>query len=77
MIRNPRERSSTVDNGQIAEFRGPMEDIYFNNGLPTIHELLVVKHGELVLPIEVHAELDDTHIRAVALRVFGNPRRTA
>ncbi|MCA9688544.1 MAG: F0F1 ATP synthase subunit beta [Myxococcales bacterium] len=61
--------------GRIVELRGPVVDVYFGDGLPAIHELLIVTHGEREVPLEVHAELDRSHVRAIALADTAGLRR--
>ncbi|MGH1347649.1 MAG: F0F1 ATP synthase subunit beta [Nannocystales bacterium] len=58
--------------GRVVAVHGPVVDVEFLSGLPAIHELVVVDGG---IPLEIHAQLNQDRVRAIALADTAGLRR--
>ncbi len=66
MIRAAQHKSNPLNYGKIISVRGSVVDVRFENNLPSINTLLHTGKNKQIA-IEVLAQLDDHHIRGIAL----------
>lgn len=59
------DKTSHLNLGTVVSVRGSVVDIRFDDHLPPIHTVLRANEGEIVL--EVLAQRDARHVRAIAL----------
>lgn len=61
-------KNTSSHNGIITRIVGPVVDVEFASNLPEVYNALVMDRGQQgVLYLEVEQQLDDTHVRCIAL----------